>query len=461
MKRPVCYDVTRLLTRVLNETPNGIDRIDFALAQHFLAGDPTSTFGSTATGVGSRLLGGGGAADVVRAIGGHWGESENAVGGDLVYTRVVRWLTGGTAPDLRSPAARSPGSHQAPDAPAPSSLASTSPGPIPPGAARRRGIVANLVRGIKPLGIARWVGRHGITITRTPAKALPQGSVYLNVSQFPLWVASSFEWLEARPDVRATFFIHDLLPVLMPEYFRAAEFERHRARLANVARFAAAAVVTTRTVASDLRAYMGDLGRGDIPVFVAPTPVSPTFLTPRASDPALQDHPFFVLCSTLEPRKNHLMILAVWRALVERLGAKAPKLVLVGTRGWHYDTIIDLIERGPALRSHVLEVGGLSTPGLKRLIDNARALLMPTFNEGYGLPVHEALAAGAPVVASDIPVFRDLAAPGLTLCSPLDGEAWLEAIAALSRAPRRDVARHAPAGWVTYFDALDGFLEGL
>ena len=247
----------------------------------------------------------------------------------------------------------------------------------------------------------------------------------------------------------------------MPEYFRVAEFERHRARLANVARFSAAAIVTTRTVAGDLRAYMRDLGRGDIPVFVAPTPVSPTFLTPRSSDPALQGHPFFVLCSTLEPRKNHLMILAVWRALVERLGAEAPKLVLVGTRGWHYDAIIDLIERGPALRGHVLEVGGLSTPGLKRLIDNARALLMPTFNEGYGLPVHEALAAGAPVVASDIPVFRDLAAAGLTLCSPLDGEAWLETIAAHARAPRRDVARHAPAGWATYFDALDGFLEGL
>ncbi len=435
MRRPLCYDVTRLLTRVLNATPNGIDRIDFALAQHFLAGDPASTFGSTATGIGSRLLDAGSAAEVVQAIAGHWGETESAVADDPVYSRVVGWLKGTK----------------------PQALPSSPPSKAP----RRRGIAANLKRGVKPLGVARWVGRHGLPVTRTPAKGLPPKSLYLNVSQFPLWVASSFEWLESRRDVKAAFFIHDLLPVSMPEYFRAAELERHRARLRNVARFAAAAVVTTRTVAGDLQAHMRDLGRGDIPVFVASTPISPTFLAPPTIEPALRDQPFFVFCSTLEPRKNHLMILAVWRALVERLGAEAPKLVLVGTRGWHYDAIIDLIERSPALRAHVLEVGGLSTPGLKRLIDNARALLMPTFGEGYGLPVHEALAAGAPVVAADIPVFRDLAAPGLILCSPLDGEAWLETVADLARRPREDAAGHAPAGWATYFDALDGFLEAV
>ena len=183
-------------------------------------------------------------------------------------------------------------------------------------------------------------------------------------------------------------------------------------------------------------------------------------------DPALAGRPYFVLCSTLEPRKNHLMILAVWRALVARLGAAAPKLLLVGTRGWHYDPIIDLVERSPALRGHVMEVSGLSTPGLKRLVDNARALLMPTFGEGYGLPVHEALAAGAPVVAADIQVFRWLSSPILTRLSPLDGEAWLETIVDLSRTPRGAAEpatgdRLRPETWTTYFGRLDDFLDAL
>ncbi len=432
MGRPVCYDVTRLLTRILNATPNGIDRIDHALARHFLAGEPGATFGATATGFGSRLLSGPAAAEAVDAIAAHWGETRLGVAEDPTYRGVVAWLSGTAAPAAAPrPARRLPR--------------------LPP---------------LKPAGVASWFSRHGAPVTRTPRAHLPIRSVYLNASQFPLWVAGSFEWLDLRPDVAAAFFIHDLLPISMPEYFREAELPRHRARMRNFARFAAAAIVTTPTVAEDLRAHMETLGRRDVPVFVAPTPIAPIFATPRDIDPALAGHPYFVLCSTLEPRKNHLMILAAWRALVARLGAAAPKLLLVGTRGWHYDPIIDLVERSPSLAAHVRVVSGLSTPGLKRLIDNAQAVLMPTFGEGYGLPVHEALAAGAPVIAADIPVFRWIEHPLLTRLSPLDGEAWLETVAARSVQPRAThdptpCERLLPETWTTYFARLATFLDAL
>ena len=76
--------------------------------------------------------------------------------------------------------------------------------------------------------------------------------------------------------------------------------------------------------------------------------------------------------------------------------------------------------------------------------------------------MHEALAAGALVLATDIPVFREITAPGLTLISPLDGEAWLEAIAALSTR-ERDPAQSVPPTmtWSPYFEALEAFLEAL
>jgi glycosyltransferase involved in cell wall biosynthesis len=433
MKRPVCYDITRLLTRIANATPNGIDRVDHALAQHFLAGDDGSRFGASATGFGSRLLAGPAAAEAVDSIAAHWGEAsrgggENAadgVPGDAVYETVVDWLAGANA--TRVAAVKR----------------------------RKRQLPVDIG------GMVGWAHRHGIPF-KSPSTALPPRSAYINASQFPLWIASSFEWLERRRDISALFFIHDLLPVLMPEYFREAEFERHRRRLRNFARFGSAAIVTTKTVAADLTAHLATLGRHDVPIFQAPTPIAATFSTPRALDARLSQIPYFVFCSTIEPRKNHLMILWVWRELVGRLGKAAPKLVLVGTRGWHYDAIIDLIERSPALRDTVIEVGGLSTPGLKRLMDNARAVLMPTFGEGYGLPVHEALAAGAPVIAADVPVFREIVSDRLTLISPLDGEAWLEAIAALSIADRpfqSDPPR--PEGWARYFEGLETFIDAL
>lgn len=109
----------------------------------------------------------------------------------------------------------------------------------------------------------------------------------------------------------------------------------------------------------------------------------------------------------------------------------------------------------------MLEINGLSTPGLKRLIDNAQALLMPSFGEGYGLPVHEALAAGAPVIASDVPAFREIVSPGLELVSPLDGEGWLRAVSARINVSRAEGERPAPAVWTNYFEGLDAFIEAL
>ena len=426
MGRPVCYDITRLLTRILNATPNGIDRVDYALAQHFLAGDPASTFGTAFVGVGSRLLKGVAAREAVNGIAAHWGETSE-VDSDPTYRHVVARLTGQNA------------------------------GPKPP----RRRPKHKLPFPVSAIGY--WAARHGVPVRTTPRAHLPRGGVYVNVSQFPLWLSGPFEWLKARQDVRAAFFVHDLLPIVMPEYFRIDEHERHQRRLRNVARFASAAIVTTRTVADSLETHLHQVGRRDLPVFAAPTPISPTFAMPRCVDPRLGARPYFVLCSTIEPRKNHLMILAVWRALAQKLGRDTPKLVVVGVRGWHYDPIIDLIERSPLLREHVIEVGGLSTPGLKRLIDNAQALLMPSFGEGYGLPVHEALVAGAPVVASDISAFREIEGEGLTLLSPLDGEAWLHEIEWRSRTPRESVpaGRLAPVDWASYFVKLDAFIATL
>lgn len=424
----MCYDVTRLLTRVLNATPNGIDRVDFALARHFLA-DRGERYGATSTGLGPRLLSHAAAREAVEGIGVHWGEAGQS-GDDPVYRHVVARLT---------------------DAPAPT-------GPAVRGR-RRSTLPSDVANGL------RWVSRHGVPLFKTPARDLPRGAAYVNASQFPLWVESSFAWLDQRRDVKAAFFIHDLLPITMPEYFRDAEFERHRRRLANFARFAAAALVTTRTVAAELTAHLASLGRTDVPIFVAPTPIAPIFFEPRAIDPALSNTAFFVLCSTIEPRKNHLMILAAWRDLVRRQGQAAPKLVLVGTRGWKYELIMDLIERSPPLRDHVIAVAGLTTPGLKRLMDNARAVLMPSFAEGYGLPVHEALAAGAPVVASDVPVFREIESQGLTLLSPLDGEAWLDAVWRLAGTERPPAETRPDSGeprsWSDYFVRLDRFVAQL
>jgi len=426
----VAYDITRLATRVMNRTPNGIDRIDIAFAQHFVGSFSEDHAGLMMTLLGPRVITSEGSRDIVDGISKNWREDEDPYQGG-VYDRIVNSITGDSSNSY--------------------TVERISHG--------RKGRVA---------AVLRWIGQHGFPIGRCPAKVLPQGAIYLNVSQFPLWVASYFHWMKRRPDVKPVFFIHDMLPIEMPEYFRHAEYERHGNRLRNLATFGAGAIVTTHVVRAALEHHLSLLGRSDMPILVAPIPASPIFSRLETLDARLSKHPYFIICGTIEPRKNHLMLLHVWREIVLRYGAAAPKLIIVGTRGWENENVVDLLERCKPLREQIIEISGLSTPCFKRLLAGARALLMPSFGEGYGLPFVEAQAANVPVIASDIPVFRETGGDRVTFISPIDGEKWLETIRSFAFESPAHLDIQAGAAelegslnWDVYFSTVEKFLSKL
>lgn len=423
---PLVYDITRLVLRVFNRTPNGIDRVDFALANHFIDPARSDRLGALLTPFGPRVLDAAAAREAIDNIRRHWGEDED--------------------PDsdahLREVAAAIDGA---------------------PTAARR---VAKARTGQYAQALA-WLKRRGFSLGASPWARLGVGGTYLNVSQFPLQFDVCFRW-QARLGVDPVFFIHDLLPLETPEYFRPAERPRHQSRLVTLARRGRAAIVSTHVVREALRRRLADLGRPDMPMLVAPLPADPIFSQKPALEAAVGRRPYFLICGTIEPRKNHLLLLQVWRDIVARLGEAAPILVVVGVRGWENEHVIDLLERCPSLREHVIEASGLPTPSVRRLLSGARALLMPSFAEGYGLPVVEALAAGTPVIASDIATFREIGGGRLLAIDPTDGPKWREAICAFAAdgsPERRELlarsAGYAAPAWSSFFAAVEDFIGGL
>ena len=302
-------------------------------------------------------------------------------------------------------------------------------------------------------------------------RGLPEGSIYLNVAQHVFETKRFFSWLNERPDVQSVFLVHDLLPLDFPEYFKSGYKERFRKRTDTIVNHARAIITTTQIVKSRLLQEFESRGVQPVPIHVAnlPSPLSDYICgdTGGALAGRLAREPYFVTLGTIEPRKNHLLLLNIWRRLAQQL-ERPPKLVIVGSRGWENEQVLDVLDRSALVRPHVIECSGLSDHGLAVLLQSARGLLMPSFAEGYGLPVVEALSMGTPVVTSDLPVFHETAQGRAIFRHPLDGLGWMETILLLtdresevSRRAREDASRFVAPTWESYFDDVEEFLQSL
>jgi glycosyltransferase involved in cell wall biosynthesis len=135
---------------------------------------------------------------------------------------------------------------------------------------------------------------------------------------------------------------------------------------------------------------------------------------------------YLLIVSTIEPRKNHLTLLSAWEKLrVERFPTL--KLIIVGSLGWHHKQIVrkfrPWIERGDAF---LLE--DVLSAELRVLYAHARATVCPSFGEGFDFSGVEAMNCGSPVVASDIPVHREVFADAAEFFNPYSVDALWHAL---------------------------------
>jgi hypothetical protein len=261
------------------------------------------------------------------------------------------------------------------------------------------------------------------------------------------------------------FVVHDLIPLAHPEFCRSGEREKHLARMKRVLELGRAVVTNSQATLDALSAFAARLG-------LRVPPCAAALLGPGARGDKecvrMMSDPYFVMLGTIEPRKNHWLILQVWRRLVERFADRAPRLVLIGQRGWECEATVDMLERCEPLRTVVTELPACSDVESSGYLRHARALLFPSFAEGYGMPVLEALAQGVPVIASSLPVLREFAGDIPEYIDPLDGPRWLETIMdfASPQSGLRDAQLHRLAGfepstWTSHFAQVDRLLESL
>lgn len=232
--------------------------------------------------------------------------------------------------------------------------------------------------------------------------------------------------------------VHDAAPWLYPETFtrRGRWFHHLGARAA--ARRADRLITGTEAAANELRAHTSlpaELLR------VVPYGVDHPYVEP---DPEqvwevlnqhnLENTPYVLWVGSLEPRKGVGGLVAAMVQVVKK--GTAAVLVLAGYPGWQNQTVISAADRaqlGTALR----ELGRVPEHELQALYAAAAVFAFPSLHEGFGLPVLEAMSAGVPVVASDIPAIREVAGDAAVLVAPGNATAWAEALSEVLGSPSR------------------------
>lgn len=206
------------------------------------------------------------------------------------------------------------------------------------------------------------------------------------------------------PPTRAALVltIHDLVTSEFPELHPRRAVRAQQRRLAQLQR-AHAIVAVSKSTADALEA----LGIGDGKVHVVAEGLT---ALPEPVDPPVPDRPFVLTVGTLEPRKGHeLLIRAFAEAGLEQVG-----LVFAGPTAGRSRELLDLASRlGIADRLTIL--GRVDDATLAGLYRDATVLCMPSFAEGFGLPVLEAMAAGLPAIASDLVALREVAGDAAVL----------------------------------------------
>jgi glycosyltransferase involved in cell wall biosynthesis len=237
-------------------------------------------------------------------------------------------------------------------------------------------------------------------------------------------------------DVKVYFLVHDLLPIQFPHYFSAGYTQIHHEWLSVISQ-SDGVICVSRTVADQYIDWLAKNGvsrlrplsigwshnGADLTVSAVGTGSSETS---QAALSALNSGPSFLTVGTIEPRKGHAQVLAAFERLWD--SGRDLRLVIVGKPGWMVETLIGKLRVHPKLGRLLFWLEDVSDEYLDRVYSTCSCLIAASEGEGFGLPLIEAAQHKMPILARDIPVFREVAGEHASYFSGRTPEALAEAI---------------------------------
>jgi len=305
--------------------------------------------------------------------------------------------------------------------------------------------LADLVHGHRPLGradtLSRLTGRghrprhraeaalRACAVDRVLMARLPTllarhgkcGLTYLNVGHANLSerVLASF----SAQGARIVVLLHDIIPILHPDTVAPDMPVKFAGRIDRVRRHARLVICNSEVTAQDLRTHWAG-AQGFPELMVAHLGIDQTPAPLVRKDPKS-----VVMLGTIEPRKNHALMLDAWDILARQYSEdQLPHLHIIGPRGWQVADLLRRLDHHPLKDRVIFDHGPVSEAERRRRIATARLMVFPSWVEGYGLPPLEALALGTLPLVSDLPVLRETMGDAATFLPPCDAYCWAETI---------------------------------
>ncbi len=252
--------------------------------------------------------------------------------------------------------------------------------------------------------------------------------------------------------------VHDLLPLQRSAWFRDGLQQRFHTHLQALSERAEQIFVPSQVVRDKLLTAPG-LPATHVQVLPHGADFRPPSLAPGTLPDELlafaevPQQPLFFVLGTLEPRKNHALVLDAF----ERLWAAghSARLLFVGHRGWEVEALLARIDNHPLLGTQLRQAGNLDDAALMWLFTHATALVYMSRDEGFGLPVLEASMLGCPVICADIPVLREVGGGWPRYVEPQA----VPLFEALLDPPARTGTKQAGRTWDQVADRLGQYLQ--
>ena len=295
---------------------------------------------------------------------------------------------------------------------------------------------------------------------RLKSARLPSGPFsYINVSHThlsPLFVRQ----LRRRGASQIIAMIHDTIPLDFPQ-FQTPQSTRKFAKLLRAVGSNCDTVIANSNYTKDRVEYWLFKYEASCDVTVAHLGIE----QPEYKEDPQQRHPYFIQLGTIEPRKNHALLLRIWRDLFDRFGDRSPHLHIIGQRGWMNEELFKTLDSATFMGRTVFEHNRMSDSEKFRYLSSAKALLFPSFAEGFGIPLLEAASVHTRAICSDLLIFKELVGNAALYIPPNDIHKWTKAITKLAGIEETcsssvpDINRiHIPT-WDDHFRIVEGVLN--